>query len=214
MTEINVSAHTAYHTQVNNTFFPLSTCNTTSAIMWMLDCGVHFDYPEGMQPEDHLTQITETPEAHEMMRTLAPWAFDSCGRPRYNPREVHVVLAWAVNKLAGREVMRFRPEATYQDLVAELARGKAALLSGIFTRRGHVVCLVGVRTMQPQGELGDAGQVRLDQIKGFYVDDPYGCYFQNYENSHGNDVYFTFDEIDRLTRELYRNCKWAHMYVG
>jgi len=214
MTEINVSAHTAYHSQINNAFFPLSTCNTTSAIMWMLDCGVAFSYPEGMQPEDYLTTITETREAMEKMQELAPWAFDSCGRPRYRPREVHVCLAWAVNKLAGREVMRFRMDATYQELVADLARGRVSLLSGIFTRRGHVVCLVGVRTTQDRGELADAHRVRVDRIKGFIIDDPYGNYFQNYEDCHGNDSYFALDEIDRLVRELYRNRKWAHVFMG
>jgi hypothetical protein len=213
MTEINVSAHTPYHTQVNNTFFPLSTCNTTSAIMWMLDCGIAFECPPDMQPEDYLTTITETPEAYAHMREVAPWAFRN-GCPILPPRQVHLCLDWAVNRLAGREMVRFRTDATYQELTAELAGGRAAIMSGIFTRQGHMVCLVGVRTKQDRAELREAGRVRLDQIVGWYVDDPYGDYHSCYTNQHGNDKYFEFSEFDRLTRELYRNRKWAHVYVG
>jgi hypothetical protein len=214
MTEINVSAHTPFHTQVNNVYYPLSTCNTTSAIMWLLDCGIPFTCPSGMQPEDHLTTITETPEAREFMHSAAPWAFDAEGRATRSPREVHVCLAWAVNKMVGREVMRFRLDATYQELIAELANGNAALLSGIFTRRGHVVCLVGVRTTQDRAELVEARRVRVDCIKGFIIDDPYGDYFKGYHDCRGNDVFFPVDDIDRLARELYQNRKWAHVKVA
>ena len=213
MTEINVSAHTPYHTQTNNRFYPLSTCNTTSAIMWMLDCGIPFDCPPGMQPEDHLTQITETPEAYAYMREAAPWAYrgDKAVMP---PRQVHVCLAWAINQLAGREVARFREDATYQELTTELAGGRAAIMSGVFTRQGHVVCLVGVRTRQDRDELGSARTVRLDQIVGWIVDDPYGDYHSGYQSQLGNDKYFDFGEFDRLTRELYENKKWAHLLVA
>ncbi len=210
MTEINVSAHTPYHSQVNNALYPLSSCNTTAAIMWMLDCEVPFTAPEGVQPEDHLTAITETPEAYDYMLKVAPWAYRNC-KALVPPRQVHLCLAWAVNRLAGREAMRFRTDATYEELVAELARGKAVLMSGIFTRSGHVVNLVGVRTWQEPGELGEAKQVRLDKIVGWLVDDPYGDYWTGYKDHRGNDVYFPFDDFDRLTRELYRNHKWAHM---
>jgi len=207
VTEINVSAHTPYHTQVNNALYPLSTCNTTSAIMWLLDCGVPFEVPAEVQPEDHLTAITELPEAYALMRQVDPAA----ERRGYKPRMVHACLDWAVNRLAGREVMRFRTDATYEWLVAELAAGRAALLSGIFTRQGHVVCLVGVRSRQDRAELAEACRVRLDEIDGWIVDDPFGDYHTGYKDRHGNDVFFAFDELDRLTRELYRNRKWAHV---
>jgi len=213
VTEINVSAHTEYHTQRNNVLVPLTSCNTTSAVMWLLDCGVPFDCPPGMQPEDYLTSVTERSETYAKMRELAPWAFRG-ERAAYPPREVHVMLAWAVNEMVGREVMRFREDATYQELAAELARGKAALLSTVLTQRGHVVCLVGVRTRQERGGLGEAGTVRLDQIEGWVVDDPFGDYWTCYNDQHGNDVFFPFDDFTRLTKELYRNHKWAHLFVG
>jgi hypothetical protein len=210
--EINVSKHTAYHSQINNKLCPLSSCGTTSAIMWLLDCGVPFDYPKEMQPEDYLTCITERTETYEKMRELAPWA--SQGRRPVPPRQVHVMLAWAVNQMVGREVIRFREDATYQELIAELARGRAALLSTVLTQQGHVVCLVGVRTRQDREELADPARVRIDLIDGWLVDDPYGDYWTGYNDRHGNDCYFPFDDFGRLTKELYQNRKWAHIYVG
>jgi len=212
MTEINVSAHTPYHTQLNNRYCPLSACPNTSAIMWLLDCDIPLPDTGLLQPEDYLYAITESAEAYEKMKILAPWAYRD-GQPTLPPRQVHVMLDWAVNKMVGRDVMRFREDATYEGLVVELATGRAALLSGIFTRQGHVVCLVGVRSRQDRAELAEACRVRLDLIDGWIVDDPYGDYHTGYKDHHGNDVYFGFDELDRLTRELYRNRKWAHVYV-
>jgi hypothetical protein len=213
MTKINVSAHTAYHSQVNNAFYPLSSCNTTSAIMWMLDCHVPFKYPDGMQPEDHLTQITESVECYSYMEQIAPWAFRD-GKPIIPARQVHACLSWAINKLAGREVAKFREDVTYQELVVELAKGRAAIVSGIFTRQGHVVCLVGVHTKQLEEKLQRIEDVRLDQIVGWIIDDPYGDYYSVYHDQHGNDCFFDYNEFDRLTRELYRNHKWAHLFIG
>jgi hypothetical protein len=131
------------------------------------------------------------------------------------PRRVHVCLAWAINRLAGREVARFREDATYQELVAELARGKAVIVSTVLTRAGHVVCLVGVRTRQDgMRDLRNPDLVRIDLIDGWIIDDPYGDYWSGYKDQHGNDLYFPFDDFCRLTKELYRNHKWAHIYVG
>jgi len=213
MTEINVSAHTPYHTQVNNRFYPYSSCNTTSAVMWMLDCGIPVPDTSPLQPEDYLTGLSELPEAYELMRRVAPWAFRD-GRPALRPALVHETLDWAINRFAGRQVIGFRTDLRYEDLVAELARGRAVIVSGSFTPQGHMVCLVGVRTRQDRAELGDPGRVRLDQINGWIVDDPYGNFHVAYRDRHGNDVFFFFDQFDRLIKRPCENKKWGHVYVG
>jgi hypothetical protein len=213
VTEINVSAKLPYHTQVNNKLFPLSACNTTSAIMWMLDCGIKFEFPASMQPEDYLTQITETPEAYAYMKKVAPWAWDR-EHPKVPPRQVHACLSWAINKLADKEVTRFRTDVTMQELVAELALGRAAILSGIFTRSGHVVTLVGLTTKQELRDLKDPRSVKLDSILSWIIDDPYGNYHTSYQDHRGNDMRFLPEEFDRLTKVVCSNTKWAHLKVG
>jgi len=213
VTEINVSAKLPYHSQVNNKLFPLSACNTTSAIMWMLDCHVPFEFPANMQPEDYLTQITETPEAYDYMKQVAPWAWDR-DRPKVPPRQVHACLAWAINKLAGKTVVKFRVDVQLQELVAELARGNAAILSTVLTRSGHVVTLVGVTSKQELRDLKDPRSVKLDSIMSWTIDDPYGNYHTGYQDRRGNDVRFLPEMFDRLTKDVCSNAKWAHLKAG
>lgn len=213
MTEINVSAHTPYHTQVNNRYYPHSSCNTTSAIMWMLDCGIPVPDTAPVQPEDYLTGISELPEAYELMRQVAPWAYRN-GRPALRPAMVHECLDWAINRFAGRRVVDFRTDLLFQDLVAELARGRAVIVSGSFTPQGHMVCLVGVRTRQERAGLEDPARVHIEQIDGWIVDDPYGNYHSAYRDPRGNDMLFFFDELDRLLKYPCQNRKWGHVFVG
>lgn len=212
MTEVNVSAGLPYHTQVNNRYVPLSSCNTTSAIMWLLDCHVPFWFPASMQPEDYLTQITESDEAYAYMKKVAPWAWEG-STPRLPPRQVHACLAWAINRLAKREVARFRTNVTYQELASELARGRAAILSTTLTQSGHVVTLVGVRSRQSLEELRDPARVRLQDVAGWTVDDPYGDWRTGYSSHRGNDVPLTHDELDRFAKKIRSNEKWAHLMV-
>ncbi len=63
-----------------------------------------------------------------------------------------------------------------------------------------MVCLVGVRTRQDRAELAEAGRVQLCHIDGWIVDDPYGNFHTAYRDQHGNDVFFFFDQFDRLIK--------------
>jgi hypothetical protein len=180
--------------------------------MWMLDCGIPVPATAPLQPEDYLTGLSELPEAYELMRQVAPWAYRD-GRPVLRPAMIHECLDWAVNRFAGRRVIGFRTDLRYEDLVAELASGKAVIVSGNFTPQGHMVCLVGVRTRQERTELGDPTQVQLASIDGWIVDDPYGDFHTAYHDRHGNDRFFFFDQFDRLTKFPCRNRKWGHVYL-
>ena len=212
MIEINVSARMPYHTQVNNSFYPYSSCNTTSAIMFMLDNGVELPDTGDEQPEDALTKITETPEAYQAMRTLAPWAFKG-NEIVYRPREVHAMLGWAMEKFVGKPVSIFRTDLSLEELALELVLGRAAIVTGQFTPQGHVIVLVGLRSRQDDlREARTVDQISLPGIDGWFVDDPYGDYHQGYMDQHGNDHYFEFDEFNTLTREFDQNKKWAHIW--
>lgn len=213
MTSINISSQSPYHTQINNARYPLSTCNTTSGILWLLSNHVPFKYPSGMQAEDFLTTITEREECYTFMKLVAPWNFDSEGKAKLPPRQIHACLAWAINKLAGKRVIQFRTDVTYEALVMGLALGHGAILSGVFTRGGHIVCLVGVETEQGLSELQSEATVEVGAIKSWIVDDPYGDWHTDYRNHHGNDVRFTHAQINSLTKVVGENKKWAHIRV-
>ncbi len=192
--------------------YPMSSCNTTSGILWLLSNHVPFKYPSGMQAEDYLTSITERPECYAFMKQAAPWAWDfQYNKPKLPARQVHVCLAWAINRLAGKRVIEFRADVTYEELIARLATGSGAILSGEFTRTGHVVCLVGFETEQALSELSIKERVRLSDVRAWIVDDPYGDWHTGYKDHRGNDVRFTHAELDALTRAVGENKKWAHV---
>lgn len=207
---INLSTDSDYHTQLNNKLVPLESCNTTSAIMFLLACGVEIPDTGAQQPEDALTALLEMPEAFEMQKELAPWSIG-----QFRPQEVHTVLDWGVNKFVGADICRFRDDATQGRLAYELAHGRAAIVSGRFTPAGHVVCLVGVDTDQVDvADVQTAEDVELDRIRAWIIDDPYGDWHTDYHDQHGNNVRFTPAEFDRLTQQYYQDKKWAHLYVG
>jgi len=211
MTSIDISAQTPYHTQINNKIYPLSTCNTTSGILWLLSNRIPFKFPSGMQAEDFLTTITDREECYTYMRKVAPWNYGSDGKPKLPPRQIHACLAWAINKLVGKQVIEFRTNVTYEELASGLALGRGAILSGVFTRGGHIVCLVGIESKQGLSELQNPASVDINAIKAWIIDDPYGDWHTNYKDHKGNGVRFTHPEVDALTRVVGENKKWAHV---
>lgn len=207
---INVSKDSDYHTQLNNKLVPLASCNTTSAIMFLLACGLELPVANGQQPEDALTALLETPGAYAQQKKLAPWSLG-----QFRPQEVHIVLDWGINTVVGADVCKFRDSTTQGRLVYELAHGRAAIVSGRFTAAGHVVCLVGVDTDQADaGDVQTADDVELERIRAWIIDDPYGDWHTDYKDQHGNNVRFTPDEFTRLTQQYYQNKKWAHLFTG
>ncbi len=214
--DIDVSTGKPYHTQINNRKVPMAACNTTSSVMFLIDNGVELPDTGDEQEEDVLTGITESPEAYEAMRRMAPWAFRPfrTGRPTYPPAQVHVMLDWAMERWIGRKLSIFREDVSLEELVNELVHGRAAIINGKFTPGGHVVELVGLRSRQD--DLGLARwpkDVDLRAIEWWRIDGPYGNYHTGYEDPRGNGVTIPFDLFNNLTND-YGNAdrKWAHLY--
>ncbi len=215
MIDIDVSTGKPCHTQINNKRVPTRACNTTSFVMFLLDNGVRLPSTGGEQEEDVLTGITESPEAYKAMRRLAPWAFSPfrTGSPTYPPRQVHVMLDWAMERWIGRKVSIFRTDVSLAELVLELVRGRAMVINGKFTPGGHVVELVGL--LSRQDDLGSARRekdVDVRAIEWWRIDDPYGNYHTGYEDPKGNGVTIPFDLFNNLTNAYGKDKKWAHLY--
>lgn len=198
-----------YHTQRNNAIDPSGTCQTTAAVMALRASAIAFTYPAGIQPEDHLSAILDGKEAREKVRTEYSVMKN---RP---PREIHAMLSWAINeRFVRRKVTVFSNRVTVEELLFRLAvRQAASLVSGRFTKSGHVVTLVGFETDQEDiaPELGP-GQIRLSEVRRLIVDDPWGKFSTGYRDPDGNDVSFSLEEFNHLTREYEINRKWAHLF--
>jgi len=211
MFSINLSKDFDYHTQRNNKYVPMASCNTTALIMALISSNISFDYPAGMQPEDYLTSLLQSKEAFDEMKKIAPWAV----KDGYPPQEVHVMLEWAVNqKLVGRKVDVFTTNATIQDLLFNILKKESTCaVSGYFTKSGHIVTLVGFESKQKNIEsIKRAEEIDLDKVKDLIVDDPYGNYHKDYKDYHGNNIKFSLQEFADLTKTKHSlTAKWAHM---
>ena len=215
MIDIDVSTGKPYHTQINNKKLPMSACNTTSSVMFLIDNDVELPDVGDEQEEDVLTGITESPEAYEAMRRLAPWAFRPfrTGEPTYPPAQVHVMLDWAMERWIGRKVSIFREDVSLEELALELVRGRTMVINGRFTAGGHMVELVGLRSSQDDLKLARwPGDVDLRAIEWWRIDDPYGNYHTRYEDPRGNGVTIPREQFNDLTNDYGKNRKWAHLY--
>jgi hypothetical protein len=208
----NISKDDEYHTQRNNKFFPISTCNTTSIIMALDAIGVKYSFTQGMQAEDYLTQITETKESYDKMRRDFSWAI----KGGYAPRMVHGMLEWATNKMVGKQVDKFSTNYSMQSLILALINKKGVVVSGRFTASGHIVCMVGFESTQENILQATAeNQIQLDKIVNIIVDDPYGNYYTDYKDVAGNNTKFPLADFNNLTASYNDlNNKWAHVITN
>ena len=208
---INLSDDKKFFSQLNNEFIPMGSCNVTSAVMALKASNIPFDYPKNQRPSDYLYQLLQTKESYDMMDRLAPWAKPG-GFP---PEQVHVMLAWGVNKLTGYDCAKFTQKITLQELIYNLfALKTAAVVTGKFTSYGHMVTLVGVETKQRENQITKPTDVDLTKVKNFIVDDPYGDWHTKYKDQNGNDIKFTFEQFNDLTRNYNADdAKWAHVYT-
>jgi len=126
-----------YFSQLDNKFQPIKTCNVTSVAM----CLNYFDiYPKyrNQQLEDELFLVVKDKGwdkyVHEHLRRLfiEYGVFDA-----------------------------FKMEASWDEVKLHLANKKPVIISGQFTRSGHIIVLRG-----------------YDE-KGFWVNDPYGEFFHS-----------------------------------
>lgn len=202
---VNLSKDNDYHSQINNKRYPMSTCNTTSAIMALKANGISFKYPEEMQPEDYLTMILETKEAYDKLYKDFNWAV----KDGYSPREVHGMLEWGINKLVGENIDMFTTNSSLKEVLYRIHKGKASLMTGRFTKTGHVICVVGFSTRQ--SSIDSFESFDMDLMDYVIIDDPYGDYHTGYKNHRGNNIYFPINQFDKLTKSYSSDHKWAHL---
>lgn len=206
---INLSENNPYYDQRNNTMYPNGACNVTSMICALDASGITYEYPETMQPEDYLMQILETEESWKKLRSEYAWAV----RDGYSPRHVHAMLDWAVNeKLVGSPVVETKT-VSIQEILLSTLRGSAVVVTGRFTKAGHIVCVVGFDSVIDLSGNSRESDISLDMVRSVIVDDPYGNYHTGYVDHRGNDIRFTVKDFNNLTRNFGSvSTKLAHIF--
>lgn len=208
MVDVILTKGLPYFTQRNNKKYPLSSCNTTSMVQAIVASGISLpsNIPAGVQPEDYLTEITESKEIYELREKLGP------SLRKLPPRQIHVLLSRATNIMMGRQITQFREDVPILKLVKDLLAGRASVLSTTLTSYGHVVCLSGVRFSKSLEDFTENSS--LSEVVGFFIDDPYGNFFTGYKDPNGKNVFFPFSDFIRYVRPNGDNSvKWAHLFL-
>ena len=202
MKEINLSAGKEYLTQRNNKISPMSTCNVTAAIMALEASDIPFgDSMKWAQEEDALADLLLSDESYEIMKRKYPWAI----RDGYMPYEVHGMLEWGINEFVGQKVDTFSTNVSIMDILLNIKDNRCApLVSGKFTKFGHIVAVVGYIENAPFKTLHD--------IEYIIIDDPYGDYWTDYEIRNGDNVQMTVQQFNRIVKSSDNlGAKWAHI---
>ena len=210
MFKINLSRDSDYHTQLNNKIYPLEACGPTSAANCLEIIGMAKQFPGDMQLEDRIMGKLQSPEAFNLMAEIAPWAIN-----RYKPNEVHLMLQWAVNILIGKQVDKFIEYGCLEHAAFNLAAGRPIIMSGSFTRGGHMVAIIGFMSLQQEEDFRDETKIDLSKILEFFVDDSYGNYFTKYQDHRGNNIGFPVGLLNELTNVSWKNGnKHMHIFNG
>ncbi len=206
MYQVNLSKDSDYHTQINNKKIPYASCNTTAMVMALKAAGLMFDFPAGVQPEDHFTEFMHRGEAFDKMHQWFPYAEANS----MLPQNFSKCLEWGINEMMGRRVDKFTTRGTLQEMIWHVSEGRPLVMSGKFTSSGHFVTLVGFRTLQHKQDLRLVEGVILEAVDYVTVDDPYGNFHVNYTSHKGNDIKFDLDAYDKLTN-IPGKGKWMHI---
>lgn len=209
----------AWRSQRDNKLFALSACNVTSMVMAAHQAGYDVERFEegGEQAEDVLMTICRSKPVEDFTKKNTPWAWNSKKRSwNFPPNEVHASLSFALNKMLDKDVSVFKTSYRLLDIAQTLLDSGGAVVSGVFELEdgrelGHVVSVSGIKYKGTGVASFDKHYIKEADIKGFYIDDPYGDYTTNYTNTHGNNIYMSISDFIRIFRKSGTSTKWAHL---
>lgn len=170
-----VNNQVPHHDQRNNKYYPSSTCNLTSVAMVLNFFNKENRHQPHLQLEDELFIESR-----------------KIGDRRYH---------WVLSKIMKDNGLknRFSTETSWQSVKAHLLKGNPVIMSGKFTRSGHILVLRGF------------------DDKGFFVNDPWGEWYPwaggrygVYRATSGENLHYSYRAIYKAS---YGGSKstWAHL---
>lgn len=232
----NVSENKCNYSQRNNQFkfkhgdaevSANSMCNVTSMCMGLDYSGYHF--PNGIyeQPEDNLADFLMTDERVDRYykeKMPAMYADYKAGRDGcFTPNQVHAVLAYGTNLWMGTTAVTFSTEVKMITMKREiLVNSRPLVMSGVFNKLNHVVCVVGL-TFDIPDEIVKTNKMsvlkyivenKLNPTE-VIIDDPWGDPLSGYKpGRYGNDIALPYKYFINSLKPLGNsNIKWAHTFA-
>ena len=222
--EINVRENKDYYTQRNNKVRPYASCNVTSMIMAIDYMNIPFPtlLTTDTQPEDALYDfIINDSRIDEAYRKEFPneyKAYIDSGKDykkTYPPTELHSLLSYGTNLWLGKErneITFFSLNVSLLQVLNELAKGRPMVMSGIFGKLHHIVCVSGFTTQQLKvKEVMDMGGIILSDIVDIIIEDPWGNYKDNYKTILGKDIHMPIEDYFSIISGT-KDMKWGHFF--
>lgn len=164
-----INLNIPYLSQRDNVNRPMGTCNLTCVAMCLAYFGVVRKTQIG-QLEDELFNLVER----------KGW-----------DRHLHSDLARVFQEYGVKDI--FNTETTYDQIKQHLIKGNPVIISGRFTKSGHIILVRG-----------------FDR-HGFFVNDPYGEWFASgYKNQPGRNLHYSYSAIFGVSYGSNKSC-WAHL---
>jgi len=167
-------AMTPYYPQRDNEYHPGGTCNVTSLAMVLAYHGVAPADPAN-QLEDELFQRLQKPDAITEFERSYP----SLKKMGYKPRHVHGMLGWLAKERGFG--WKFSESTTRQEMSEFGQDVGPMIISGSFTRAGHIVTMVG--------------QTIVDDL---IVHDPWGDWNSGYRDRNGKYRVYNREDMEKV----------------
>lgn len=161
-----------YYSQRDNERHPLGTCNVTSYAMDFDFYDVPRREVKGKQWKQREDELSAFLEAN--------------GKDRH----LHGDLVWMAKQYG--LAASFATDRTLDEIRAEVRNGHPVIVSGLFTKAGHIVPIIGVE--------GD----------DFICNDPFGNALTKYRDRNGAKVLYPAAYMLKTMRSPGRDAKWAH----
>lgn len=181
-----IQHRTPYYPQRDNEYHPSGTCNVTSLAMVLAFHGVAPADPAN-QLEDELFARLQEPDAIAEFNRSYP----QLKKMGYKPRHVHGMLGWLAQKYGF--CWKFSESTSRSQINNFGATTGPMIISGSFTRAGHIVTLVGMTA-------GD------DLI----VHDPWGDWNSGYRDRNGKFRIYTREDMEKVLSGKNRTHKRTH----
>lgn len=168
---LDIELKVPYYSQRDNERYPTGTCNVTSYAMVL----AYYQAPRKTVGGKMWAQREDELEAFLQENGKTRWSHES--------------LAW-MGRQYGLDC-RFGTDRTWDSIRAEVRAGRPVIVSGLFTKSGHIVVIIGLK--------GD----------DFIVHDPWGDANTGYKNRNGQARIYSFEFLERVVRDA-PDSKWAH----
>lgn len=168
-----VNLDVPYYSQRKSRYEPSKSCNVTSVAMVLAYFGINPRSTDLRLKEQLYLEITDQ------------------GRDP-NAKYWHDKLSQLIRSYGMNN--RFSVSTSWDEVKTHLANGNPVIISGKFTRSGHIIVLRG-----------------YDE-RGFWVNDPWGEWFSSgYQNKSGENLHYSYDLCRRVSYADNSSRTWAHL---